>query len=225
MTDADFQLVNVDPEEIEELLKKVEKSFNIRFEGMELAHLSTFGELCDHIANKIPLDDVGDCTTQQAFYKLRESMGVALNYRASELMPETELEVAFPRHNRISQIRQLEKHLGLKLDILRSKYVVSGALAIIILVSIVALFINWEIGLLGLVVFSIGLWVASKTGRELDLKTVGQVAEKMSRENYLKSRRNSNTFSKQEIEKVLKDWFSDEFGIETSKLGRDAKLF
>lgn len=64
----------------------------------------------------------------------------------------------------------------------------------------------------------------SKGGNELDLQTVGQVAEKMTRENYLKSRRNPKTFNKNEIEKLLTEWFSNDLDLDKSKLTREAKF-
>ena len=73
--------------------------------------------------------------------------------------------------------------------------------------------------------FSIaGFWCTNKIGNELDLQTVGQVAEKMTRENYLKSRRNSKTFNKNEIEKVLIESFSNDLYLDKSKLTREAKF-
>jgi hypothetical protein len=101
---------------------------------------------------------------------------------------------------------------------------VTGTFVILLLASIVEIFFNWQIGLFGLLFSIAGLWVANKIGNELDLQTVGQVAEKMTRENYLKSRRNPKTFNKKEIEKVLTDWFSHELYINKNKLTRDAKF-
>lgn len=75
---TDYELNNIDPENIEDLLVKVEKSFNIKFVGNELIALLTFGELCDHIVNKIKLDHSDNCTTQQAFYKLRNAISLIL---------------------------------------------------------------------------------------------------------------------------------------------------
>ena len=98
----------------------------------------------------------------------------------------------------------------------------SGTLVIIFLASLIGLYFNWQIGLLGLVFSIAGLWFANKIGKELDLQTVGQVAEKMTRENYLKSRRNPKTFNKKEIEKVLTDWFSNDLDLDKSKLTREA---
>ena len=62
--------------------------------------------------------------------------------------------------------------------------------------------------------FSIfGMKFADRIGNELNFQTVGQVVKKMTRENYLKSRRNPKTFNREEIEKVLIDWFSDVLGV------------
>ena len=75
---ADYELKNIDSEDLEELLKKVEASFDIKFGAAELANISTFGQLCNHISNKIQLEHFNDCTSQQAFYKLRDSISSTL---------------------------------------------------------------------------------------------------------------------------------------------------
>lgn len=218
----EYELVNTDPEEIEDLLKKVETSFNIRFVDNELAHITTFGQLCDHIVNKIQLNNVEDCTSQQAFYKLREAISSLFQVDNKTISPDFPLREILPRQARRSRTVMLEKHLGLKLNILRPPHWLTISLAIILLASLIGLFINWQIGLSGLL-FSIGgLWFADKVSNELDLTTIGQVAEKVRRENYLKSRRNPNTFNKKEIEKVLVEWFSNDLGIDKSKLSREA---
>ena len=53
---TDYELKDIDSEDISDLLVKVEKSFNIKFGDKELMHISTFGELCDQIINKIQPD-------------------------------------------------------------------------------------------------------------------------------------------------------------------------
>ena len=42
----------------------------------------------------------------------------------------------------------------------------------------------------------IGLKIAFENGTELKVKTFGELAEKMTAENYVKTRRNSNTYNK-----------------------------
>lgn len=221
---TDYELKNIDPDDISDLLVKVENSFDIKFDDTELMHISTFGELCDHIANKIQLDNSDDCTSQQAFYKLRDTISSTLQIDNKTISTNFSLADLLPRQSRRSRTKKLEKQLGFKLNILRPPHWVTGTLVIILLASLVELFFKWQIGLLGLVVSIAGLWFANKIGNELDLQTVGQVAEKMTRENYLKSRRNPKTFNKKEIEKVLTDWFSNDLDLDKSKLTREAKF-
>jgi hypothetical protein len=221
---TDYELKNIDPDDISDLLVKVEKSFDIKFGDTELMHISTFGELCDHIANKIQLDNSNDCTSQQAFYKIRDAISSTLQIDNKTISTDFALVDLLPRQSRRSRTKKLEKHLGFKLNILRPPHWVIGTLIIIFLASLIGLYFNWQIGLFGLVFSIAGLWFANKIGNELDLQTVGQVAEKMARENYLKSRRNSKTFNKNEIEKVLTEWFSNDLDLDKSKLTREAKF-
>lgn len=219
---TDYELKNIDSEDIEDLLVKVETSFDIKFVGDELVHITTFGQLCDHISSKIQLDNSDDCTSQQAFYKLRNAISSTLEIDNKTISTDFPLAECLPRQSRRSRTKKLERYLGFKLNILRPPHWVTVTLAILLLASLVGLFFNWQIGLIGLAFSIAGLWLANKIGNELDLQTVGQVAEKMTRENYLKSRRNAKTFNKREIEKVLTDWFSNYFDLDKSKLTRDA---
>lgn len=221
---TDYALKNVDPEDIEELLVKVEQSFGIRFVSGELTHVNTFGELCDHIVNKIQLNSTNDCTSQQAFYKLREAISSTLQIDHKKISANFLLTDILPAQSRRLKVRKLEDALGFKLNILSPPDWVIWSLLFLSIGAFIALFFNWKIGLSGIVFSIAGFWFAEKIANELNLQTVGQVAEKMTRENYLKSRRNPNTFNQKEIEKVLTDWFSDEFGLEKAELTREAAL-
>ena len=104
------------------------------------------------------------------------------------------------------------------------KYSITGTLVVILLASPVRLFIFWQAGLIGLVFSIICLFLATKFGNELDLLTVGQFADKISREYYLKSRRISTTANKKEIAQKVKDLFIAELGIEEHQLTRQASF-
>ncbi len=210
-----YELKNIDPDDLEDLLIKVETSFDIAFVGDELVHIMTFGQLCEHLANKIQLEHSDDCTSQQAFYKLRDAI-IATSQVDHKKTISTDFPLAalFPRHNRRSQTKKMEAHVGFKLNIMRPPHWATGILAIMLLASIVGLFFYWQIGLVGLAFSIVGLWLADKIGNELDLQTVGQVAEKMTSAHYLKSRRDMRTFNKNEIEKVLVALFSNYFDID-----------
>jgi len=77
---------------------------------------------------------------------------------------------------------------------------------------------------LGFILCIAGFWISNKMGKEPDLKTVGEVAEKMTRDNYTKSRRNSETYNELEIDQIITDLFKDFFMLHKSKLTRDAEF-
>ncbi|WP_412464400.1 acyl carrier protein [Flavobacterium mekongense] len=219
-----FSLKNIDSEDLEDLLLEVEKSFGVTFVGNELVHIKTFGELCDHIESKIELENSESCTSQQAFYKLREAISTTLLIENKTISPSFPLKQILPRQNRRSIVKKLEGNLGFKLKILRAPYWVTTTLAIILIVSLVVVFFSWRVGVFGIVFSFFGLRLSDRIGKELDLKTVGEVAKKMTRENYLKSRRNPNTFNRKEIEKLLTEWFSVNLDLEKSELTREAEF-
>src|SRR5689334_19752693 len=88
------------PEDIEDVLKLIEKSYDIRFQDNELGHIRTFGQLTDHIISKIKLGNQNDCTDQQAFYKLRTAIETVTGIDKRTLDPNAQLKDIFPRRKR-----------------------------------------------------------------------------------------------------------------------------
>lgn len=216
------EVLHIDADQATDGLVIIEASFGIKFGKDELAHIETLGEFCDHVTNKIELAHADGCTTQQAFYKLRDAISTVLHM--DNIHPGTPLSTIFPRQNRIAKVKAVEQHLGFELSILSAHIFISLSLVAIFVISFIALFIQWPIGLCGIIAVIPGFWLAAKTGKEMDLQTIGQVAEQMQRENYLKSRRNPLTVNKKEIEKVLTDWFSNELDLNKAQLTRDSKF-
>tara|TARA_R110002073_G_scaffold94088_1_gene219100 strand:+ start:59 stop:721 length:663 start_codon:yes stop_codon:yes gene_type:complete len=220
-----MELKEIDIEDIEDLILKVENSFQIQFEQNELQNVKTYGDLCDEITKKIKLQNVDDCTSQQAFYKLRNVIIKATESEKNEINRKTELRNLFPKKNRIKKIREIENELGFELSILRPTNFVSGIISLIMLVSLIGIFFSWKLGLLGIGMSIFGFWIAQKTGNTFTLKTVENLADKMVRDNYLKSRRNTKTVNRKEIENVISDLFSDYLYLDKSKLTREAELY
>lgn len=215
---------NLDSEDVDDLLEKIEKSFDIKFGDTELMHINTLGELFDHIVNKIHIENSDDCTTQQAFYKLRNAISETFDIDYKIIQTDLQLNNFLPRKKRSEKIRDLENYLEFNLNILRPPHWVTNILLVLLLISIIGLFFKWQYGFLGIFVSFGCLWFSNNIGKELDVQTVGQLAEKITRENYLKSRRNPKTVNKKEIEKILTEWFSNHLGLDKSKLTRDAKF-
>lgn len=218
--DSDFELKNVDPEDIEDLLKKAEVSFNIKFAPGELAYATNFGQICDHIINKIQLENADGCTSQQAFYKLQDTLSQVLNVEKKKITPQLSLEEILPLSSRKRIVEELDNRLGFKLNILFPPTWIILTMFLIFLVSPFLFFYDWRLAVSGLVLSVAGSILSNKFGRELSLKTVRQLAEKMSREHYLMSRRNSSTINRSELEKLLTDWFKSDLFLD--KLNRDS---
>ena len=220
MTSNDF--TDIDTDDLGDLLEQVEASFGIKFLDNELVDILTFGQLCDHISEKIQLENLDDCTNQQGFYKLRVAMYSTLSVGNQRISTNTNLAEILPGYSRRYNLKKLEEHLGLKLNILRPPHWLYYLLMVFFVGSLVGIFIMPQIALITAVLSLLGFRLAYRFGKELDLTTVGELAEKMVRENYLMSRRNPDTFNKSEIEKVLIRWFSSYFDIDKIKLTRDA---
>jgi len=217
-----MELKDIDKEEIENLLFKIESSFDIKFGDTELAHVTTFGELCDIITNKIKLENTYDCTTQQAFYKLRNAVTDIFQVDKKTVSTDMLLSDLLPRKDRKTKIKQLETKLGYKLNILRPPHWITSTLIFLFVAGLVGLFVNFKIGLIILAISVVGLRISKELGNEIDLETFGQLIERMTRENYLKVRRNPETYNKTEIENIITDLFADFYDLDKSKLKRDA---
>lgn len=218
------QLTDFDSEDIEDFLVEVEASFGIQFVQNELLHVKTFGQLSDHITGKIKRTNVQDCTGQQAFYKLRNAISRTRGIDRSTIRPNLDLNNVFPRASRRQEINAIEKELGFKLSILRPRKWITAMLALLLVICFLALFLYWKIALLGIVLTLFGSWLATKFGKELEVGNLKQLTQKVTREHYLRCRRNTDSFNKLEIEKILIDWFADYFGLECDKLIREQRL-
>lgn len=221
MTDI-LELKNVDSLDIDDVLRKIEKSFQIQFGDKDFKDAKTFGELCDIIVGKIQLDNTEDCTTQQAFYRLRIAICQTQSIHLEAINTNTDLKTIFPRRVRIQKIKQVEVYLGFALKALRPKHWVMLTFVLIFLASLVELFIKWQFGLIGILFFMVGVNIAKKFGEELDLNTVGELAEKMASENYFKSRRNATTVNRKEIVDKIRNLFINDLALRASVLTRES---
>jgi acyl carrier protein len=217
-----IKLKNIDSDDITDVLVKVEKSFGFKIDKTEFDDVKTFGQLCDIITNKIKGDNSNDCTTQQAFYKIRTAISKTLLIDKSSITADTALQELFPLQNRRQQVAAMEGLLGFEVKVFRPKYWVSKTLVLALLVSVVVLFIYWKAGIPVLIFTIIALRLADKFGKEFDLHTVGQLAEKISRENYLKSRRSSVTINRNEIAQKVREIFSKDLELDQTALTKEA---
>ncbi len=220
--DTEFnKLRKFDSTDIEAVLARIEKSFAIKFDYDSLVEVNSFRMLADIIARKINLEHADTCTTQQAFYKLRNAITEAIQTRKSLITPKTKLSEIFPQKNIDQNLTKVEDELGVELCILGPKYWVVRVFLMLLLCSLVLFTISWYIALGGCLVSFSWLKLAGKFGKEIHLKTVGDLASKISRESYLKARRNS-TINKNEIEQKVRELFANDLGLQPILIRRES---
>ena len=216
------KLHDVDIEDLNDWLTEVEKSFNVIFADNELAGVQTFGELSDHIVSKLNLIHSNDCTTQQAFYKLRSA--IKHNFQVGSLTPHTFLAEILPRRERIRHVERLEYELGFSLRLLQPPTFVTISLLTLMCFSPFGFMFSFQIGILSLLTSCLGFWLAAKFGKEFSVQTIGELVERIARTNYIQSRRDPSKFNPKEIEKLLADWLCADFSLSRSTLTREAKF-
>jgi hypothetical protein len=215
----DKNRIEIDGEEAIYMLDSIEKSLDIKFAATELDHISKYGEFLDAVFIKIGDNHADDCTSQQAFYQLRNVLVSVLGLERKNILPMTFLKDIMPRRNRLKIVRCIEHQLGMSISILRAPYIITTFLWLTILSSMIMVWSNWWLlCLTTLIISSVGIKISNKYGKELRFKTVGQFVESMTRDNYKKSRRNPESHNREEVEKIV----ATLFGLDKHQMTRDA---
>ena len=219
-----FNLNNVDPEEIGDVLVKIERSFNIRLDDTSCKDVKTFGKLCDIVVEKVKQTNNDSCTTQQAFYKIRNAINSTISPPKELIKPQTKLADIFPRDTRLQVIAEIEREMGFKINLLQPKQGIVGTFLFVLVGSAVGFFYQPVMACIGVLVAITGLMLAGKFGKELKVKTLGDLAEKVAREHYIKCRRDASTVNRNEVAQKVKELFTADLYLEPSVLTRDAKF-
>lgn len=219
-----INLNNFDAEDIGDVLLKIERSFDINFADTDLKGVKTFGALCDLVVSKIKQHHADSCTTQQAFYKLRNAINAKNPVDRSELKPQTKLCELFPRDNRIEVVADIEAEMGFHMNLLQPKQWIIWTFGSLLLASVVLTYFFAIAGYIGGGIAIVGLVLAGKFGKELKVKTLGDLSEKIAREHHLKCRRDASTVNRAEVNQKVKALFADYLHVEPSVLTKQAKF-
>jgi len=221
---SDDSLEQVELEDVSDAIRRIEHSFQISFRVYELEKVKIFGDLCNLVHEKIKLEDHDDCTSQQAYYKLNQALSQVFNLSQLHLSPETLIENIIPRKSRIKKVKMLEDLLGMKLFLLSPPTWLIFVFAALLFLSLLTFFFDGTIAFSGIVLSIFGIRISNKMGKEMNIKTVGKLTDHMVFYNYIKSRRNSSTVNRRELDDVIKNIFIDQFMLDPSALNKDAKF-
>ena len=219
------KLINYEDEDIFDVVFKLEKSFGLKFEDDALYNVNTFGEMFDVIISKIQGENLENCSSQQAFYKIRNAISATLLIDKNLITVDTNLNDIFTIETRTQKIKELQDELDIRFDILSIQSWLSSTIFYGIIISLAMFFFKWQIALSGLTLFITMSWIANKfLVKEFEFKTVGQLSDKIVRENYVEIRREKGTINKQEILNIIIDTFNKELYIEKNYLTRNDKF-
>lgn len=214
----DYKLDPYEIEEIEYCIPQIEQMYQFKFDDGELESVKNFEEFCDLIIEKVNLENVETCTSQQAFYKLRDSLIKTKLIEKENFRVDTELKTIFPRKDRKKLVALVENEIKLKFNIIKAPDFITISLLVLGIISFILLFFYFIIGFLGIATSIFGFYLCKWFGNELELKTVKELVEKITTENYLAVRTDKNTINKSELKKILTDLVSENSGIEKEKL-------
>lgn len=205
-------------ENLFDCIDTIEQDYSIHFEESEFETISNFDELIDLTLSKINLTDTSNCTKQQAFYKLRKAIADQKKLNPKDIHPKTEILDLLTSKKIRSEITLLEQKLGFSLHLLEPSDVIIGMLAISTFFSLILLFIHVEMGIILLLLSLISIKLTYLLNRKSNVKTVGELAERITNLHYLKVRKDPGTINKSELRKVFWNLFSDYIGLDQKQL-------
>jgi ABC-type multidrug transport system fused ATPase/permease subunit len=227
MTDlTTFKLNEIDPEDISDILMQIQKSFKIKFGYADFRNCKTYGDLCDVISiHLIGYIHLNDCTSQQAFYKIRELI-ISFNPQnlQTTITPNTLLEELFPKSVRRKQIKLFKQKLGLKVHILSMKSWLSLLLIIGLTTSLILFFCSWKLAGIVFLFLTILVWIANYFNNQFNIQTVGDLTKKLVATNYFHFRRNPASINKYEIQTLIDHLFIQNLGVDKTELYKEASL-
>ena len=218
------KLDNYESEDVGDVVLKLEKSFGLKFGKNAFMNVNTFGDLCDVFNENLNYENRNDCTTQQAFYKIRKAVSSTQGTEESQIQLDSDLISLFPKYDRRKRIKEFQAFLGTDIKMLTYPGWLADAFVIGLILSLIAFFFDWKLALSGIVFFILAMKIADRMGNDFDLQTVRQLAEKMTREAYVNIRRSGYTVNRKEISAIIIETFSKDLAIEKTYLTRDAKF-
>jgi hypothetical protein len=205
-------------ENIEYLIPEMEEMFHIKLSPEESRSISDFEELCTVISNKISQPHIDSCTKQQTFYKLRKVLDKLGILKQELLTLKTPVEEFLPRKTRREELKKIEGELGFKTNLIKPPTVLTKVLTYGLLLSLIGLSIRLNIALIAVIIFTTTLVVTIKNANELRVTSTREMVELLARENYLNVRSQNGTVNRNELKRLIIDWFSDRLELEKRKL-------
>ncbi|MDM1404855.1 hypothetical protein [Myroides marinus] len=206
-------------EDLNDALLSLEREYRLSYDYSAIEKATSIQEILDVVYKSflnLDKERKEDCTSQQAFYKLKS---VLQKYcEEAVITPSSQLETLISRENRIATIGMIDGELGFKLHVLRPKESLEITLWAVLLCLIIMFFFIPLYALVGSVIWVFVCQSLYSNAKEFKVETVGELVKQMVMNNYFKSRRDPNTINEQELRKVVVSYLADSLGLTEEEL-------
>ncbi|QEC41419.1 hypothetical protein [Pseudobacter ginsenosidimutans] len=218
------KLADLDDEAVEECVLAGIRSFGHQFTQEELSQLETLGDFYNLVESKFAKRHSPECTSQQAFYKLRQCIADILKIDKNSITPSSSLEELFPRKIRWRKMKQLRQHMGIKARLLEMKGWLRSLFAFSIVASLVMLFFSWIPAMIALVSLILLNRITAIFNNELSYPNLRELAEYLAIFEYAAVRRDPETANLYEVRAVINQVFIRREQLKMEHLTPEQKL-
>lgn len=223
---SEEKLSDNDPEDVCDCILEVFESFgrdNFPMDGQ--IEIATLGDLYEYVEKRLNGKHSPDCTTQQAFYKLRSAIAEVLQIDKNTITPSSSLAALFPSKNRWKKMREVQQLMGIKTKLVEMSNWLFTVFVVMFLGSIVLFFFSWIYALITFGTLLLLQRIASIFNNKLCYPTLREASEYLMIFEYAAVRRNSDTVNLQEVQHVVNNVFIRKLAIEEKHLTAEEKLF
>lgn len=184
-----------------EIITNVNREFGVNLHT-ELFNASEYSKssIRDILVQRIAEEKNDEWTIDKSLAILQKHLSDAAGINAKDIHSDAELSALLPKSKRRAIVKAMQEKSGLKMDILKPNGIVYGILIFLFFACIpFGIGMDWFFSGIVMVVVAILIFIMGKTANELKFKTVGQWAEKLTWDNYLKNKKDRLTLNDAEI--------------------------
>ncbi|WP_118953313.1 acyl carrier protein [Taibaiella helva] len=211
-------LAHCDDDDIFDIVHELEKSFGLSFARDAFRDVKTFGDLCTVFEQHLTAEHRDDCTSQQAFYRVRSAIVTTLPVDQNQVTPDSSLRTLFSKPGRRKRIHAFETCLGVKVSLLVYPNWLVPVSCFLFACSFIALLFSGKIAIAGFILLFVVNRLEKYYDSQFAMTTVRQLAEQLTIEHYTAARRFNHTVNRTEIRYIITQAFCKRFDMDKASL-------
>ena len=187
--------------QLSQIIAKVNHEFGVQLHTDQFTSTNySMSSIREILAQRIAETQNDEWTIDKSFVLLQKNIASIKGIAENSITQDSALETLLPKGERKSTLKKLEANTGLKLEILKPNSVMYGILIFLFFACIpFGIGMDWFLSGMVMAVTALLIFILGKTGNELKYKTLGQWAERVTWDNYLKSKKDRLTLDDSQI--------------------------